>query len=217
MLLYYITDSQGQPDRPAWLEERVLAAARAGIDWIQIREKDLPARAQFDLAVRLRRRLATSPVRPRLLINDRLDIALAAGLDGVHLPAQGLPVADVAAQRARLPAGFLIVASCHSAAAVMQAAEEGATAAVLGPIFATPSKLAYGAPLGLHALQVARQVSIPVLALGGIALDNAAACLRAGAAGLAAIRLFQSSEVAERCAILRRLWRRSHDADQAGP
>lgn len=205
MLLYYITDSQGQPDRPAWLEERVLAAARAGVDWIQIREKDLSARALFELAGRLRRRLETSPVRPRLLLNDRLDIALAAGLDGVHLPAQGLPVAEVAAQRARLPARFLIVVSCHSAAAVMQAAEEGATAAVLGPIFATPSKLAYGAPLGLPTLQVARQVSIPVLALGGVALDNAAACLRAGAAGLAAIRLFQSPEVAERCEILRRL------------
>lgn len=206
MLLYYITGSQTQARRADWLSERVVSAARGGVDWIQLREKDLSARQLFELATALKQRLARTPGhRARLLINDRLDIALAARLDGVHLPAAGLAPADIASRRDLVPPEFLLVVSCHSPAEVFAAARAGAHAAVLGPIFATPSKAGQGEPLGPAVLQVAREVSMPVLALGGITPHNAAECLAAGAAGLAGIRLFQEAEPAGVCAALRRL------------
>lgn len=206
MLLYYITDSQGQARRADELSERVVAAARGGVDWIQLREKDLSARQLFELATALKQRLARTPgQRARLLINDRLDIALAAKLDGVHLPGAGLAPADITSRRDLVPPEFMLVVSCHSPAEVVAAARAGAHATVLGPIFATPSKAGQGEPLGPAVLRVARQVSIPVLALGGITPSNAAGCLAAGAAGLAGIRLFQEAEPAGVCAALRRL------------
>jgi thiamine-phosphate pyrophosphorylase len=165
-----------------------VAAAEAGVDLIQIREKHLTARALFEFCRALRE--ATRHTSVRLLVNGRWDVAIAAGLDGVHLPGDGIPPARL---RHLGPPGLFIVQSCHSAADV--AAAVGADGCVLGPVFPTPSKT--GAPLGLTAFSAIAQASpIPVLALGGIGVANARTCLAAGAAGIAAIRLFQRDAMA---------------------
>ena len=181
-LLYCITGGWG-----AAALSRIREAALAGVDLIQIREKAMPARDLFDLCRRAR--LLMRGTSARLLVNDRWDIALAAGIDGVHLPAAGLPAA---ALRLASPPGFIIGQSCHSTAEVNAAA--GVDFCVLGPIFSTPSKLAFGPPLGLSALR--HDFPHPVLALGGVNVENAAACLAAGAAGVAGIRLFVSTPTA---------------------
>ncbi|MEE8256730.1 MAG: thiamine phosphate synthase, partial [Acidobacteriota bacterium] len=129
--------------------------------------------------------------------NDRLDVAVAAGAAGVHLPAHGFPVDEVRRSYPEL----LIGASTHNLEELRRAADGGAGFAVFGPVFETPSKKAYGPPVGLEKLaEAARAVNIPVLALGGVTLENAADCLRAGAAGLAAISLFQQSHDLEETA-----------------
>jgi len=155
---------------------------------IQIREKDLEARpllALVEAAVARARGTAT-----RILVNDRLDVAVAARADGVHLPAHGLPVAEV---RRAYPK-MLIGASCHDLDELHAAEAGGADFAVFGPVFAPLSKASERPPLGVEKLvEAARAVKIPVLALGGITVENAAECLRAGAAGVAAITLFQKS------------------------
>jgi len=132
----------------------------------------------------------------RILINDRLDVAVAAGAAGVHLGEESLPVAEVTRWRKeeKPRADFSVGASCHSLAAAVEAERAGADYIFFGPVFATPSKAAYGPPQGLEKLgEVCRSVRIPVLAIGGITLENAATCLDSGAAGVAAIRLFQES------------------------
>ncbi len=194
-ILYYITDSS-QLGHPQQLLGRIRAAFAAGVDWVQIREKQMATR---DLCRVVDQALALPEKgNARLLVGERLDVALACGADGVHLPADSLPVAVVRnAVPAGWPAKWLIGASCHSPAEVEAATREGASFAVLGPVFPTPGKRP---PLGLEPLRQAclsmapRQ--FPVLALGGVTLENARACLEAGAAGLAAIRLFQSTDVA---------------------
>ncbi len=199
-ILYYVTDgSQLLP--PDMLLGRIRAAFAAGVDWVQIRERWMPTR---DLC-RLVQQAATVPEkgRGRLLVNERLDIALACGADGVHLPADSLPV-DVVRRVA--PPDWLVGVSCHGAAEVEAARQQGASFAVLGPVFATPGK---GPPLGLEALREACRLvathRFPLLALGGISVENARACLEAGAAGLAAIRLFQTGDVAPVVSRLRAL------------
>ena len=202
-ILYYITDSS-QLGHPQQLLGRIRAAFAAGVDWVQIREKQMATR---DLCRVVEQALALPEKgNARLLVGERLDVALACGADGVHLPADSLPVAVVrnavppgwpAKWPANCPAKWLVGASCHSTAEVEAAAREGASFAVLGPMFPTPGKRP---PLGLEPLRQAclsmapRQ--FPVLALGGVTLENARACLEAGAAGLAAIRLLQSTDVA---------------------
>jgi thiamine-phosphate pyrophosphorylase len=161
----------------------------AGVDLIQIRERDLPAGELYtvvETAV-----LETGSLATRILVNDRLDVAVAAEAAGVHLPAHGLPIAEV---RGAYP-NLLIGASTHNLEELRAAEVQGADFAVFGPVFETPSKLAYGGPLGIEKLgEAVRAVRIPVLALGGITFANAGTCLGAGAAGLAAITLFQSAE-----------------------
>lgn len=215
MLLYSITD--GQAPWPQ-IRDRALAAARAGVDFVQLRVKPASAGELFTWARELAEAFRALPSpRARLLINDRLDIALAAGADGVHLPAAGLDPARVRAAldgatgrgASRGASRFWIAASSHAAAEVVAAARAGADFAVLGPIFATPSKAAFGPPLGLAPLRAAVAglagiaPSFPVLALGGITAENAAQCLAAGAAGVAAIRLFHSDDPAALVAALR--------------
>jgi thiamine-phosphate pyrophosphorylase len=187
--LYYITDRSQLP--PATLDECIAQAMNAGVDWVQIREKGLPASRLLALAgaaaSRARRTGAT-----RVMVNDRLDVALAAQAHGVHLGTHSMPAEVV---RRLAPRDFLLGVSCHSLAEAQAAQSAGADYILLGPIFATPSKLAYGPPLGLGLLrEVTSQLSIPVFALGGITLDRVPACREHGAAGIAAIRLFQDCD-----------------------
>jgi len=172
---------------------RMGEAAQAGLDWIQVREKDLETPQLMDLArsaVKAARNTGT-----RILINDRLDVARASGAAGVHLGENSLPIAEVARSvRGAAARDFLVGASCHSLERAARAAAEGADYVFFGPVFATPSKASFGEPQGLLRLeQVCRAISIPVLAIGGITEKNAAVCFAAGAAGIAAIRLFQQA------------------------
>jgi thiamine-phosphate pyrophosphorylase len=207
-ILCYVTDrsllaAPAGPALEAALIARIQDAAAAGVDWIQVREKDLAGRPLFDLAA-----AAVAAARggaARLLINDRLDVAWAARAGGVHLGENSLPIGDVVrAQRRSGPENFLVGASCHSLEAATRAAREGADYIFFGPVFATPSKAAFGAPQELARLaEVCRGVAVPVLAIGGVTAENAGECLKAGAAGIAAIRLFQ--EASDLAALLRKI------------
>jgi len=212
MISYYITDRKQFPGTAAEQRARLLAkiaeATRAGVDFIQLREKDLPARDLESLAkeaVRVVRENAGGK-RTRLLINSRVDVAIAAEADGVHLRAD-----DIAASEARVvfsKAGVhkpVIGVSCHSVSEVRLAESHGADFAVFGPVFEKSGVPGQGlASLraacgkvparGVEAAVPAGQM--PVLALGGVNRDNAAACLEACAAGVAAIRLFQEDDIA---------------------
>ncbi len=163
----------------------------AGVDFLQIRERDLPARELYRLA--LQARAMARGGNTRVLINDRLDIALAADLHGVHLAQASLP-ADVVRTRVS-KRGFLIGVSTHNRSEVDAALRQGADYLVFGPVFATPSKRQYGPPVTPSALgEAVRQSSRPIFALGGIDLHNYPDCLEQGAAGIAGIRLFQRPE-----------------------
>jgi thiamine-phosphate pyrophosphorylase len=190
------TPSDTLPGEPTRLHERALhdsirRAAAAGAAWIQIREKDLDARALVEFT-----RLAVAETRAagaRVLVNDRLDVALAANAAGVHLGEKSLPLETaIEWRRAAGRLDFLIGISCHSLESVRAAGRGGADYIFFGPVFATPSKATFGAPQGIERLrEVCASVEIPVLAIGGVNLENARACIAAGAAGIAAIRLFQ--------------------------
>jgi thiamine-phosphate pyrophosphorylase len=181
------------PARAPSLHESIRRAAAAGIGWIQIREKDLEARSLVDLA-----RFAvaeTGAAGARVLVNDRLDVALAANAGGVHLGEKSLPLEKVIEwRRSAGRLDFLIGVSCHSLESARTAERGGADYIFFGPVFATPSKAAFGAPQGTERLrEVCASVEIPVLAIGGVNLENARECMTAGAAGIAAIRLFQDA------------------------
>jgi len=208
--LYYITDRSQFPGNEAarrqLLLQRISEATRAGIDYIQLREKDLPARELEELAgqaIRIledeRLRTANGDMRTALLINSRTDVALAVAAHGVHLRSDDISPADVRRMRSArrdAPVRLTISQSCHHPNDVQQAAKEGANLALLAPVFEKKDDPS-AKPAGLEALRRACQYNIPVLALGGITLTNAAACLEAGAAGIAAIRLFQANDIAE--------------------
>lgn len=248
-LLYYITDrshfSGGQFSgdegvRRRALLDKIAEAACAGVDYIQLREKDLSTRALEQLAyeaVSLIRGIRTEDpeLKTRLLINSRTDVALAVEADGVHLRSDDVSVADVRlavgqADRSRQSGGaawgarrgtiqnqsfsatpevasflssvnesnsqFLIGISCHKVADIRRAESQGADFVVFAPMF--EKKNAPGTdPQGLAALREACLANIPVLALGGVTLENASACLEAGAAGIAGIRLFQENKISD--------------------
>ena len=194
------SQNSSDSDRETALIARARDVASAGVEWIQLREKDLDARPLSHLACAI---LSAVPPRTRLLINDRLDVAWSCGAAGVHLGEASLPVAEAACEIARRKASpspqdqapdFLLGVSCHSLDAVRLAADAGANYVFFGPVFATPSKAAFGPPQGLRRLaEACRAVSIPVLAIGGITPENSSSCVDAGAAGLAAIRMFQNA------------------------
>lgn len=195
--VYLVTDRAATGGRP--LLDVVAAALRGGIGAVQLRERDLPARQLLGLAADLRALTRTHGAA--LLINDRIDVALACGADGVHLPASSFAVGDA---RALLGPARLIGVSTHSVDEVARAAAAGADFAVLGPIFATPSKQRYGAPLGLAALRTARgQKAMPLFGIGGIEPHNADEVRGTGATGVAVIRAVLSNDDPE--AAVRRL------------
>ena len=201
----YVTDRRSLPirephDAQVALPSKIAEAAAAGVAWIQIREKDLSGKDCGSLtreALRLVEKSSQSTIAStRILVNDRLDVALAERAGGVHLGENSLPLAEARrlANSRKQDSEFLIGVSCHSLEAARSAATGGADYLFFGPVFATPSKAAFGAPQGLERLaEVCRAVSIPVLAIGGITLANAALCFAAGASGIAAIRLFQDA------------------------
>ena len=225
-LLYYITNraafAADEPTRRRRLLEKIFEAARAGIDYIQLREKDLPTRELESLAreaintIRQARELAADSRQPAtaLLINSRADVAMAIGAEGVHLRSGDISPREVAMiwKKSALGVGGetrpgttapltpLIAVSCHSPEEVVEAAGHGATLAVFAPVFEKRT----ASPAGLGALGKACQANIPVLALGGVTLSNARSCLDAGAAGIAAIRLFQEGDIAAVVETLRR-------------
>ncbi len=158
-----------------------------GADWIQLREKDLPAPEL--LALVKSARALPNPRGVKIIVNSRMDVALAAGADGLHLPAGSIPPNR---WRAIAPPGFLIGASCHGLDEVRAAESSGADYVLFGPVFAPKSKSSELAPGGLDQLhEAARAVKIPVLALGGITRENMQSCIDAGAAGIAGISMFQ--------------------------
>jgi thiamine-phosphate pyrophosphorylase len=220
-LFYYITDRAAFPGdertRRLRLLDKIAEAASHGVDYIQLREKDLPARDLESLArdamsiINNQLRTENSKRRTALLINSRTDVAMAVAANGIHLPAADVSPEEVRAAwkcGASVPfdmvrAGSarelsrhdpLIGVSCHSAQDVAQAAANHATFAVFAPVFEKKDSPATR-PAGLDALREACRAEIPVLALGGVTLQNAERCLRAGAAGAAAIRLFQDNDI----------------------
>jgi len=163
----------------------VVRAADDGVEMIQIRAKDLAARALSDLV-----REALANTRPsRILVNTRADVALACGAHGVHLPAGSMAPDTI---RRIAPPEFLIGVSCHTLDELWAAEREGADFAVYGPVF--PSVTKSLTPIGIEAFrEAAASVQLPVYALGGVTALNATQCIAAGAAGVAGISLFNST------------------------
>jgi len=221
MLLYYITDRRAfsgtESDQRSAVIERIAAAARAGVDYIQLREKDLSVRELERLAHDAVSAVRANSRTTKLLINSRTDVALACGADGVHLPGGEIPASENRALWTkacdRQP---IIGVSAHSVEEVGLAYSHGADFAVLAPIFEKEQTAGLG--IGLDVLRQAciRSSAQPnvegpasgvfaVLALGGVTLANAAACIAAGAAGIAGIRLFQQGSLSETVRRLREI------------
>ena len=181
-LVHLITDRRLAPDLAA-RAHAALAGIAPGRVAVQLREKDLGGR---DLLALARALAAVCRARGQLLlVNDRADVALAAGADGVHLPSAGIPPAEA---RRLLGPDALVGVSCHSAEDVRRARDGGASYATFGPIHDTPSKRAYGPPVGAGALGEAARLGLPLVALGGMDAARAPAAFAAGAAGVAVIR-----------------------------
>lgn len=231
LILYYITDRHQfagtEQQKCRQLLSKIADAARTGIDFIQLREKDLPPRDLLALArsaISSIHAAASNGMPSRLLINSRIDVALASGADGVHLTSEDIPASDARAiwASSRATTNCLVAVSCHAVKEVRLAEAHGADFAVFAPVFEKKvtrrdenavesvslhrtrnggegladlrmACRAEGRPTGPEGIGTTR---MPVLALGGITLQNAAACLAAGAAGIAAIRLFQENDVA---------------------
>lgn len=187
MLRYYITDRHTIGGLAA-LFENIERQILAGVDWIQLREKDLTTPQLLDLA----RRVVQRAGQTRVLINSRLDVAMATGAHGVHLPSHSPPPSEFK----RMAPHLIVGVSCHNRAELLAAKREGADYAVLGPVFPPRSKKLEGMPIGLGQFaELARTVRLPVIALGGITPETIPACERAGAAGVAGISLFQDQGI----------------------
>jgi thiamine-phosphate pyrophosphorylase len=205
-IFYYITD------RKQLAGISLIACIRRALDWgvdfIQIREKDLSERALYELTCRVVS--LSRATKCRILVNGRADIALAAGAHGVHLPSTGL---QAPALRSWLPQNFYIGVSVHSTYEIGRACAQGVDYILLGHLFSTESKQGYGPPLGLNFLRKAcTSAAAPILGLGGIRPEFVAPVLDSGAAGIAGISLFQKSTEFNRLKKLfhaepRRSWR----------
>lgn len=205
-LLYYITDRSAFPGdelgRRARLLDKITEAASCGVDYIQLREKNLCARDLESLAreaMQIIRNLRAEnhEIKTALLINSRGDVAVGAGADGVHLRSDDLFPEDIRTvwKPARAEPPPLISVACHSQQDVVRAAAHHATLAIFAPVF-EKKDFPGSIPAGLEALSHACREEIPVLALGGVTVENAKPCIEAGAAGIAAIRLFQENDIA---------------------
>lgn len=194
-LTYLITDgsltAQNFNHQSKQLLQKLKVAIDAGISMIQIREKQLFPRLVVELASQVIR--ITQISGTKILINDRADLALALGADGVHLTSNSIPTRII---RQNFPPDFIIGVSAHSLAKAQEAKHQGADFAALCPIFETASKATYGAPQGIEKLkEIAEKVEeFPIIALGGIDEDNFVKALRSGASGVAGISLFGNSE-----------------------
>jgi thiamine-phosphate pyrophosphorylase len=185
--LYLVTDRSATAGP---LEEVVESCLAAGLKAVQLREKDMAVRDLLGLAHVLRD--STRRHGARLLINDRADVALAVGADGVQRAGTSLPVS---ALRAISPAGFVIGASVHAVDEARAAESDGADFLIFGPVYDTPSKRHFGPPQGLAALErVSSAVSTPLFAVGGVTPERVGEVTRAGAAGVAVIGAILGSE-----------------------
>jgi len=210
LLLYYITDAAQfagtDGERQAHLLDRIAQAAGLGIDFIQLRERNLVTHDLEALARKAVETVRAGPSRKtRLLINSRSDVALATGADGVHLRSKDISPSEVHRiwQAAGSSANAVVAVSCHSPEDVADAAKGGADFVVFGPVF--EKKDCRGPVTGLTLLREVCDYPIPVLALGGVSGENAHLCVQAGAAGLAGIRLFQEDDMTDTTARLRPL------------
>ena len=220
MLLYYISDrtqfAGGERSQREALLSKIGEAAASGIDYIQLRERDLTSRDLEKLVAEAMKRVRDSGDKTKLLVNSRIDIALASGADGVHLRSDDIPASEARAIWAKSSGrtDCTIAQSCHSLDEVLYAESHGADFVVFGPVF---GKLGSDRPAtGVEAItpivkrggpadmkvEAGQSLRMPVMALGGITVENACTCARAGAAGVAAIRMFQQGDIA---VIVRRL------------
>jgi thiamine-phosphate pyrophosphorylase len=170
---------------------------------VQIREKEMPARHLLAIAHAAVGMTNRRPARAGedcpgslILVNDRLDVALAGDVAGIHLGRESLPAQDVIGwrRRGKIVTDLMVGLSCHAIDEVRQAEDAGVDYAFFGPVFDTPAKRPFGPPLGIAKLAAAcRATRLKVIAIGGVTLENSAECLHAGAAGIAAIRMFQQA------------------------
>jgi thiamine-phosphate pyrophosphorylase len=213
LLLYYITDriqlARDEHEQRVCLLNKIAEAASAGVDFIQVRERDLSSRHLLSLATEAAHRVAGS--NTKILINSRVDAAIAASADGVHLRSNDLAASEARAIWANSTgnADCVIGVSCHSLHDVLSAEGHGADFVVFGPVFG--KRGTSDAPVGLDQLrrvalrsqapdnkvEAGQTLGMPVFALGGVTLENARACIEAGAAGIAGIRLFQDNDIAQ--------------------
>lgn len=197
MLLYYLTDRRQFPgdegERRRRFIQKVSEAARNGVDYIQLREKDLSSRELEQLARDAMGCIAGTTAK--LLINSRSDVALVVGAHGVHLRSNDIAPEDVRKVWREAGAGTvpIVAVSCHVEREVMAAKQSGADFVVFGPVFEKSQQLV----TGFDALRSVCRHQIPVLALGGVTRENARSCVEGGAAGVAGIRLFQQGSVAD--------------------
>jgi thiamine-phosphate pyrophosphorylase len=209
LLLYYITDRIQFPGKESERRERLLQkiaeAARTGVDYVQLREKDLPARELESLAQEAIQVIRDSRSKTRLLINSRTDIALAAQADGVHLTSNDISPFDVRKiwHEAQGPHEPIIGVSSHNEAEVIEAERAAADFVVFGPVFEKRAEKLSGT--GIDQLRKVCRHKVPVIALGGVTLENARSSIEAGASGVAGIRLFQEGDVPTIVAKLRNL------------
>jgi thiamine-phosphate pyrophosphorylase len=209
LLLYYITDraelGHTESDRRRRLLQTIEEAVACGIDFIQLREKDLPIRELEILATQAEQIVRESRGgSTRLLVNSRVDVAIAAQAQGVHLRSNDISPLDARAAWRKVDGKQLpvIAVSCHTEAEVARAADSGADLVVFGPVFEKKNTADF-VPRGLDRLHSACAFKIPVLAIGGVTHENAALCVNAGAAGVAGIRLFQDRDMTETVTRLR--------------